>query len=321
MAVLLCACMSIDASHRPIYAIVGPTASGKTSLGVRIALEIGGEVINCDSVQIYQGIQIATAKPTAEEMRGVPHHLIDYVDPNVNYTAADWARDAAKKISEMEERGQRPVLVGGTGFYLRALREPLFESPPTDLNLRERLRAIHREKGAPHLHKVLSRIDPEAAERLEPNDYVRAIRAIEVYFQTGERISTLQPNRMDRPEFADRIQLIVLDPPREVLYEKIDRRTEEHFAAGLVDEVRALLDAGVRSNTNALGAHAYRRVCEYLRGELDIESAIDQSKRDVRHYAKRQRTWFRREPNAAWFYGFGDDPKILEAVMEIVKDA
>ena len=311
--------MPTDTSANPIFAVVGPTASGKTSLGVEIALKIGGEVINCDSVQIYKGIETATARPTAEEMRGVPHHLIDYIDPNVNYTAADWARDAAMAITEIEGRGRRPVLVGGTGFYIRALREPLFESPPTDLAVRERLRAIHRKKGAPHLHKILSRVDPEAASRLEPNDYVRTIRAIEVFLQTGHRISELQPNRMDRPEFADRIKLIVLDPPREELYEKIDRRTEEHFATGLVEEVRSLLVAGVRSDTNALGAHAYRRVCEYLSRERDLDSAIEQSKRDVRHYAKRQRTWFRREPNAEWFQGFGYEPVVLEDVMEFVK--
>ena len=312
--------MSTNLDDSPIYAIVGPTASGKTALGVEVALNIGGEVINCDSVQIYQGIEIATAKPSAGEMCGVPHHLIDYVDPNLNYTAADWARDAARKIVEIEGRGHRPVLVGGTGFYLRTLREPLFESPPTDLGLRERLRAIHRDKGAPHLHMILSRVDPDAACRLEPNDYVRVIRAIEVYFQTGKRISSLQPARMERPEFADRIQLIVLDPPREALYEKINRRTEAHFEAGLVDEVRGLLNAGIRSDTNALGAHAYRRVCEYLRGERDLASAVEQSKRDVRHYAKRQKTWFRREPKAVWFHGFGYDERVVKAVLDFVRN-
>ena len=311
--------MSTDLSDKPIFAIVGPTASGKTALGVEVALHIGGEIINCDSVQIYQGIQIATAKPTAEEMRGVPHHLIDYVDPNVNYTAADWARDAANTIGEIEHRGKRPVLVGGTGFYLRTLRAPLFESPPTDLALRERLRAIHREKGAPHLHKILSRVDPDAACRLETNDYVRVIRAIEVFLQTGNRISTLQPKRLDRPAFADRIQLIVLDPPRAALYEKINKRTEAHFEAGLVQEVRRLLHMGVRRETNALGAHAYRRVCQYLGGERDLDSAIEMSKQDVRHYAKRQKTWFRREPNAMWFEGFGDDQDVISSVLHFVK--
>ena len=146
--------MSVTSQEKAIYAIVGPTASGKTALGVELALQVGGEVINCDSVQIYKGIRIATAKPTDEEKRGVPHHLIDYVDPNVNYTAMDWARDAAEKIVDIESRGKVPILVGGTGFYLRTLRQPLFDSPKTDENLRERLRAIQKQHGVEHLHNA-----------------------------------------------------------------------------------------------------------------------------------------------------------------------
>ncbi len=306
-------------SNRPIYAITGPTASGKTDLSVELALKIGGEVVNFDSVQIYRGIHIATAKPTVEEMRGVPHHLINYVDPHVNYTAADWARDATRIIVEIEKGGRVPILVGGTGFYLRTLREPLFDSPPTDTHLRERLRIIHQKKGSEHLHGVLARLDPAAAEKLNPNDYVRTIRAIEVFIQTGKRISSLQPDRGEPPPFADRIQLFVLDPPRDVLYEKINRRTEEHFSAGLVEEVTNLLSAGVSDRTNALGAHAYRRVCEFLRGERDLASAIDKSKQDVRNYAKRQLTWFRREPNAVWLQGFGSDKAVLSDLLQIIR--
>lgn len=308
--------MTVDIPQRPIYAIVGPTASGKTELGVKVALSMGGEVINCDSVQIYKEIQIATAKPTLEEMGGVPHHLIDYVDPNINYTAADWARDAAKAIEEIEARGRVPVLVGGTGFYLRTLRQPLFDSPPTDMDLRERLRAIHRHKGAPHLHRLLKRVDHDAARKIEPNDFVRTIRAIEVFFQTGRRISALHPDRAEPPQFASRIRLLVLDPPRDVLYEKINIRTEDHFSRGLVEEVRKLRDSGLRDDTNALGAHAYRRVCEYLRGERDLLSAVEKSKQDVRNYAKRQLTWFRREAGAIWLCGFGGDDAVWSRVLE-----
>jgi tRNA dimethylallyltransferase len=304
---------------KPIFAIMGPTASGKTALGVELALHVDGEIINCDSVQIYRGIEIATAKPLPKEMRGVTHHLIDYVDPSVNYTAADWARDAAEVIADIERRNRVPILVGGTGFYLRTLREPLFESAATDLQLRERLRSIHRKKGARHLHRILERVDPNAAGRLEPNDYVRNIRAIEVYLQTGERISALQPARAKPPEFAERIRLFVLNPPRDQLYEKIDLRTEQHFSSGLVDEVRELRKR-IPDDTNALGAHAYRRVCEYLRGERDLESAIEQSKRDVRHYAKRQMTWFRREKGAVWLDGFGNEPAIIDQLLRRVND-
>ncbi len=305
-------------ANRSIYCIAGPTASGKTALGVELALKVGGEVINCDSVQIYKGIQIATAKPSEVEKRGVPHHLIDYVDPNINYTAADWAADAAAKIEEIEARGNMPILVGGTGFYLRTLRQPLFDSPKTDHTLRKRLQAISSTKGAEYLHKMLTRLDPEAAAKITVRDYVRSTRALEVFFQTGTRISEIQPNRAEPPEFASRIRLFVLDPPRDVLYEKINARTEEHFAAGLVDEVKQLRAAHVKDDTNALGAHAYRRVCQYLRGERTLESAIEKSKQDVRNYAKRQLTWFRREPDAVWLDGFGGDDDVFQALVEAI---
>jgi tRNA dimethylallyltransferase len=293
---------------KPIYVIAGPTASGKTALSVELALHLGGEVVNFDSVQIYKEIEIATAKPSEKEKRGVPHHLIDYVDPRTNYTAADWAADAIKVIDDIESRGKVPVLVGGTGFYLRTLRQPLFESPKTDEALRERLRKIKDARGPEHLHKMLVRVDPTSAERLSARDYPRVMRALEVYFQTGERLSTKQPDRADPPEFAKRIKLFVLEPPRDELYEKINSRTGEHFAAGLVNEVTELLAAGTAESTNALGAHAYRRVCEYLRSERTLESAIEKSKQDVRNYAKRQLTWFRKEPDVIWLRGFGDAP-------------
>ncbi len=311
--------MNVDTREKPIFAIVGPTASGKTELAVNLALEIGGEIINCDSVQIYQGIEIATAKPTVEERRGVPHHLIDYVPPHVNYTAADWARDASEKITEIESRGRTAILVGGTGFYLRTLRQPLFDSPPTDEELRRRLRRIMAAKGTVHLYRMLQRVDSAAAEKLYPRDYVRVMRALEVYFQTGKRFSDQQPERSEPPDFAGRIRLFVLNPPRDELYDKINRRTEEHFAAGLVAEVERLRDAGIKDDTNALGAHGYRRVSEYLRGERTLDSAIERSKQDVRNYAKRQLTWFRRESEATWIDCFGSDPGVVERIVKEAK--
>ncbi len=298
-----------------VYAIAGPTCSGKTALAVRLAEHVDGEAVNFDSVQIYKGIQVATAKPTEEERHGVPHHLIDYVDPNKDYTAADWAVDATKKIEEIEASGRVPVLVGGTGFYLRTLRQPLFESPKTDAELRERLKAIKEKRGAEHLHRMLQRLDPSAAEQLFPNDAVRVMRALEVYFQTGERLSEVQQKRSEPPEFAARIKLFVLNPPRDRLYETINRRTEVHFENGLVDEVEQLLKAGVNEHGNALGAHGYRRVCEYLRGTRTLVSAIEQTKQDVRNYAKRQLTWFRREPDAVRLDGFGTDEKVWEQLI------
>jgi tRNA dimethylallyltransferase len=305
-------------NEKPIFAIGGPTCSGKTALAVRLAKHIGGEVVNFDSVQLYRGIEIATAKPAEEEKQGILHHLIDYVDPNVDYTAADWAADAAKTIEDIESRGNTAIMVGGTGFYLRTLRQPLFESPKTDKNLRKRFREIKDKKGAEHLHKLLSRVDPGLAETLPQNDYVRVMRGLEVYFQTGDRLSDKQPNRAEPPEFAKRIGLFVLNPPREELYEKINRRTEAHFENGLVDEVKDLLRDGVNEAGNALGAHAYRRVCEYSSGERDLVSAIEQSKQDVRNYAKRQFTWFRREPHAVWLDGFGTDDAVWEQLLGLI---
>lgn len=309
----------LNKKYKAVYVIAGPTASGKTVLGVELALRVGGEVINCDSVQIYQGIQLATAKPSEGEMRGVPHHLIGYVDPNIDYTAGDWARDATTKIYEIESRGKVPILVGGTGFYLRTLRQPLFESPKTDTQLRERFRTIHKERGAEHLHRMLMRVDRESAEKLESRDYIRVIRALEVYFQTGEPLSKQQPNLPEPPEFADRLSIFVLNPPRAELYDKINGRAEQHFEAGLVNEVKQLLADGVTDRGNALGAHAYRRVCEFLRGERDLGSAIEQSKQDVRNYAKRQMTWFRREPGVTWLEGFGTDDRVRDQLFQLIQ--
>ncbi len=311
--------MHSKSEKQSIYAISGPTASGKTEIGVELALKIGGEIINCDSVQIYKEIQIATAKPSAEEMRGVPHHLVDYVAPEINYTAADWANDAAAEIAEIERRGNIPILVGGTGFYLRALRQPLFESPKTDEKLRDRLAAIRQKKGVEYLYKMLRKVDKIAADKLFPRDYVRVQRALEVYFQTGERISEIQNNRSDPPEFAERIKIFILNPPRERLYAKINARAEHHFASGLVEEVKHLRAGGVKDETNALGAHGYRRVGEYLRGERNLESAIEQTKQDVRNYAKRQLSWFRREKDAIWLDGFGNEPETQKNLWEILK--
>ena len=307
--------MAIISSVKPIFAIAGPTASGKTALAVRLAKHVGGEIVNFDSVQIYQKIQIGTAKPTEEEKQGIPHHLIDYVDPNTNYTAADWARDAAEKIREIESREKTPVLVGGTGFYLRTLRRPLFESPQTDENLRERFKNIKDKRGAEYLYKMLRRVDPAAAKTLFPNDSVRVTRALEVFFQTGEPISQKQPQRLEPPEFADRIRLFVLSPPRDILYRQINERSALHFQLGLVNEVKQLLADGVVSTGNALGAHGYRRVCEFLRGERTLESAVKKTQQDVRNYAKRQLTWYRGEPDAVWLSGFGQEKGVWDELL------
>ena len=299
---------------RPVVAVVGPTASGKSDLGIALALRADGEVVNCDSVQVYRGIEIATAKVPPSERRGVPHHLIDFVPPERNSTAADWARDALAVIEEVEARGRAALVVGGTGFYLRALREPFFEAPPTDAALRRRLAALRERRGAEHLHALLRRLDPERAAGLQPRDWPRVQRALELRLQTGVPMSLRLGRRPAPPPLAARLRVFALSPPREELYRRIDLRAESHFRAGLVEEVRALLARGVPAGSSALGAHGYRRVVEHLRGERSLESAVEQTKLDVRHYAKRQLTWFRREPGVEWVGGFGDDPRVQDEV-------
>lgn len=306
-------------SLKPIPAIVGPTASGKSELGIELALRLGGEIINCDSVQVYREIEIATAKVPLSERRGVAHHLIDFVPPEINYTAGEWASAAARKIEEIEARGRMPLLVGGTGFYLRALRQPFFPSPKTDKELRRRLTKIRERRGAEYLHRMLRRLDLESALKLSERDWSRVQRALEVRLQTGERMSERMPARAEAPPCAGRIRVFVLSPPRAELYRRINERTEAHFAAGLIDEVRHLLSKGVPANSNALGAHGYRRAVEYLAGTRDLKSAIEQTKLDVRHYSKRQLTWFRREPEAEWVEGFGQDAAVQEQVFHRLK--
>ncbi|HEY1402776.1 MAG TPA: tRNA (adenosine(37)-N6)-dimethylallyltransferase MiaA [Pyrinomonadaceae bacterium] len=306
--------MSSSSHSQPIIAIVGPTASGKSDLGIELALRLGGEIVNCDSVQVYQDIEIATAKVPLAERRGVPHHLLDFVPPRVNYTAGAWTAAAIEKIEEIEARGRLALIVGGTGFYLRALRQPFFPSPPTDTALRARLSKIRERRGAERLHEILRRLDPASASRLQPRDWSRVQRALEVRLQTGAPLSLQQPARPAPPALAARLNIFALSPPRDALYARINERAERHFEAGLIEEVRRLLEAGVPASSNALGAHGYRRVVEFIRGERTRESALEQTKLDVRHYAKRQLTWFRREAGVEWFEGLGDTPEVQRLV-------
>jgi len=308
-----------DTKSSPVIAIVGPTASGKSTLAIEVALALNCEIINCDSVQVYRDVEVATAKVPPSEQKGVPHHLIGFVPPDVNYTAVEWAAEATSKINEIESRSRVPMLVGGTGFYLRALRRPFFISPKTDVELRRRINAMRERHGPEYLHRVLRRIDSTGAEQLHPRDWPRVQRAIEVYLQTGASIFAQREERPEPHESSHRLRIIALNPPRNALYERINQRTEEHFRAGLVDEVKTLLQRGVPPESNALGAHGYRRVVEYLEGRRTIESAIEQTKLDVRHYAKRQLTWFRSEEGVKWVEAFGDETDTISNVMGLLR--
>lgn len=295
-----------------IPAIVGPTASGKSELGIRLALHFNGEIINLDSVQVYRGIYIATAKVTPEEQRGVPHHLIDIVEPTENFTAGEYAKLAIAKIEEIEAYGRMALLVGGTGFYLRAITHPIFESPPTDLILRQRLTEIRDRRGVDHLHRLLQRLDPKAAAAISPRDWSKAMRAIAFYLQTDRRLSEAQRDLPPAPALASRVRILALAPPRYSLYEKINRRAEIMFERGLVEEVESLIARGVPANAKAFQAHGYRRVVEYLQGQRTKEDALNQMKLDTRHYAKRQVSWWRAQEAVKWIHDFGDTDATFE---------
>lgn len=303
-----------------IPAIVGPTASGKSNLGIELALAIDGEIINLDSVQVYRRLYVATAKVPPSDRRGVPHHLIDIVDPTENFTAGDWARLAAETIRDIESRSRAAILVGGTGFYLRALVNPLFEGPKTDLKLRDRLASLRDRRGAEHLHRMLSRVDRQAAKNISLRDWSRTMRALEFRFQTGRRISESQPEVPDAPELASRVRVIALDPPREQLYERINNRAEEMFARGLVEEVESLIASGVPPTAKAFQAHGYRRVVEYLQGKRTREDALNQMKLDTRHYAKRQLSWWRSWPGVKWIERFGYETEALDESQQILRE-
>jgi tRNA dimethylallyltransferase len=302
-----------------VPAIVGPTASGKSDLGIRLALAFDGEIINLDSVQVYAGIQLATAKVPLAEQRGVPHHLIDIVEPAANFTAGQYARLASEKIEEVEARRRMALLVGGTGFYLRALINPLFESPQTDLHLRERLSQRRDSRGAEYLHRLLNRIDPRAGSHISPRDWSRSMRALEFFFQTGRRISEEQPETPPPPKFAARLRVLALSPPREELYDRINRRAEAMFAGGLVEEVQSLIAAGVPPTAKAFQAHGYRRVVEYLQGRRTREDALNQMKLDTRHYAKRQLSWWRTWPGVKWLHGFGHEDEAFKEASDYLR--
>ncbi|MFQ3582942.1 MAG: tRNA (adenosine(37)-N6)-dimethylallyltransferase MiaA [Chloracidobacterium sp.] len=305
-----------------IPVIVGPTCSGKSDLGLAVAQTLNGEIINLDSIQVYRGLDVATAKVPVAIRATTPHHLIDVVEPTEHYTAGRYAREAAACLAAIEARGRTAVFVGGTGLYLNALRGRIFtDGAATDLRLRDRLRAIRDRRGAPWLHRMLKRLDTATAARLQPNDWSRTMRALEFFFQTKTPLSQRQAALPPPPSFVRRMRIVVLSPPRSALYARIDARVEAMLAAGLLDEIQSLLAAGVPQDAEAFQAHGYRRFIEYLRGQRTYASAVEQMKTDTRHYAKRQLSWWRREPDAWWFDGFGHDPEVQARVIAALREA
>ncbi len=302
---------------RLLVAVVGPTASGKSSLALRAAEILGGEIVNCDAVQVYRGLDAGTAKPSLAERKRVPHHLYDLIGPADFYSAGRYMLDARCVCSTIADRGAIPFVVGGTGLYLRVLLEGIFHGPGRSQAMRERLDRIAEQKGVLYLHRLLYRKDPAAGQRIQARDQRRIVRALEIYFSTGSRISQLQDRREPLKGLA--VLKLGLNLPREVLYGRINRRVARMFDEGLTEEVRRLLDQGYRDDCKAFEALGYRHVLSVLRGELSQPEAIELTCRDTRRYAKRQMTWFRKEPQINWIDSPGESQRALDQLLALVE--
>jgi tRNA dimethylallyltransferase len=306
----------VSTPHRPppVVAILGPTAAGKSRLGLELADCLGGEILCCDSMQVYRGMDIGTAKPTAAERATIPHHLLDIVSPSEQYHAAAWAEAARRIIAEAAARSCPPIIVGGTGLYFRALVRGLFDAPRPDPAIRARHQAEAAALGTPALHERLRGIDPEAAGRIEPGDLVRTSRALEVWEQTGQTISELRRQKT-RPPTALRVFSVVLDYDLDFLRPRIAARVDGMMSTGFLDEVRGLREAG-HGSARSMQALGYRQLGEYLDGKADLETAVAAIKTATVAYARRQRTWFRREEITlrAW------QPLVTSALANMIRD-
>ena len=284
-----------------LLVITGPTATGKTALGVEAALALNGEVVSADSMQVYRGMDIGTAKPTNAEMRGVPHHMIDIADPCEDYSAAKYAEQASACVDEIRKRGRLPIVVGGTGLYIDGLlRGTEFAAAPDDPAVRSDLEAEYDRIGGEAFREKLREVDPERAERLAPGDKKRLVRAMEVYILTGETITAHDERSQQTAPRYSSLRLALDFADRETLYERIDRRAARMFEDGLEDEVRTLLDGGVPLDGTAMQGIGYKETAAYLRGEMPREEAVELVQRRSRQYAKRQLTWLRRDDSIRW---------------------
>jgi tRNA dimethylallyltransferase len=300
-----------------LVAVAGPTGSGKSELALRLAEEFHGEIVNCDSLQVFRHFDIGTAKLPPAERRGVPHHLIDIVDPDQLFTAGEYARLARDTIADISARGRLPIVAGGTGFYLRALLDGLFAGPSRDPKLRLRLAA--REMRRPgSLHRLLKRFDAEAAGKIHPNDAPKVMRAMEICLLTRRPVSDLFREGRDSLT-GYRILKLGLMPDRDALYQRLDARCEAMFAGGLVDEVRGILSLGFAASAKPFESHGYKQALQLLSGELNLHNAVFYAQRNTRNYAKRQFTWFRRESDLEWLKGFGDTAGVCDDAIARVR--
>lgn len=311
---------ALTAAVEPLLVVIlGATGSGKTALSLAIAEQFSGEIVNCDSVAMYRELEIGVAKPTPSERSRAPHHLFDCVDISRYMTAGEYARRGRELLSEIQSRGNLPIVVGGTGLYLRALLEGLFPGPQRSEELRRCLRQRAELKGVGHLHRILHRLDPVTAGKIHSNDVPKLIRAIEVCFAARKPMSHLLAQQGRDPLRGFRILRLGLAPERAQLYLRLNRRAEDMFAAGLVEETRALLNK-YGSDMRALGSLGYKQAVQFLHGELGLPAAITETQQAHRNYAKRQMTWFRREPEVLWLKGFGDEENIQQAAIDAVRE-
>ncbi|MGA3210463.1 MAG: tRNA (adenosine(37)-N6)-dimethylallyltransferase MiaA [Terriglobales bacterium] len=309
--------MDNHSEREPLLVVIaGPTASGKTALSLALAERFGGEIVNCDSVAIYREFEVGTAKPSPSERSRAPHHLLDAIAPTELMTAGEYARQARHILEEIRERGHLPVVVGGTGLYLRALLDGLAESPPRSEALRARLRSIAHRRGTARLHRVLGRLDATAAARIHPNDVPKVVRALEVCLTARQPITEVWRQGRE-PLQGFRILKLGLDPDRNELYSRINRRAEAMFESGIVEETARLLETYGEA-ARPLHATGYKQVLQLLRGEINRKTALWAAAQAHRNYAKRQLSWFRREPDMHWLKGFGDDAQVQKQAAILV---
>ena len=299
-----------------LVVLLGPTASGKTSLSLHLAEKFNGEIVSCDSVAVYREFEIGTAKPSLADRQRVPHHLIDVAAPTEQFTAGDYARMARTAIADIHSRGLMPIVVGGTGLYLRALLEGLFAGPARSDELRERLRELQSARGVEHLHRLLRKLDPVAAAAIHANDVPKAIRAIEVCLSARTSLTEMWKAGRD-PLRGFRILRVGLNPDRLVLYQGINARARAMFEEGLEEETRRLKDR-YGDSARSLLSLGYKQAMQLLVHELSLEQAISAAQQGHRNYAKRQMTWFRREPDVQWMDGFGNQPDVRCRAEELI---
>ena len=302
-----------------LVVILGPTGAGKTALSLKLADEFHGEIVNCDSVAMYREFDIGTAKPTLEERGRAPHHLFDYVNPTHDVTAGEYARQARRVLADTNSRGHLPIVVGGTGLYLRALLEGLSPGPQRSEKLRERLRERATSRGSKHLHRILERLDRTAASKIHPNDLPKLIRAIEVCLAARQKMSELWQGGRD-PLRGFRILRLGLDPDRAALYRRINERARVMFETGLIEETRGLLEK-YGASTRPISSLGYKQAAQFIRGELTHGQALAAAQQAHRNYAKRQMTWFRREPEVTWLAGFGDELEVQQQASARIRDS